>query len=188
MRRSQRTHAQSTASHCRLTSPWESDCLRMHSTVSSDWLLSYIKATRKRFSRYVLTNGRILFGEPSELTQWSSPSWEVNRFSASQEIPRILWNPKVHCQIHNGPPHFLILSQISPVHAPHPTYWRFILIWFSHLRLGLISGFLPSVLPTKSLHAPPLSPINATCPAHLILLDQPNSIWWGVQITKLLIM
>ena len=25
-----------------------------------------------------------------------SPSWEANRFSASQEIPRVLWNPKVH--------------------------------------------------------------------------------------------
>jgi len=25
-----------------------------------------------------------------------SPSWEANRFSASQEIPRNLWNPKVH--------------------------------------------------------------------------------------------
>jgi hypothetical protein len=25
-----------------------------------------------------------------------SPSWEANRLSASQEIPRILWNPKVH--------------------------------------------------------------------------------------------
>jgi hypothetical protein len=25
-----------------------------------------------------------------------SPSWEENRFSASQEIPRILWNPMVH--------------------------------------------------------------------------------------------
>jgi len=24
-----------------------------------------------------------------------SPSWEANRFSASREIPRILWNPKV---------------------------------------------------------------------------------------------
>jgi len=25
-----------------------------------------------------------------------SPSWEANRFSIIQEIPSILWNPKVH--------------------------------------------------------------------------------------------
>ena len=25
-----------------------------------------------------------------------SPSWKVNRSSASQEIPYILWNPKIH--------------------------------------------------------------------------------------------
>jgi hypothetical protein len=25
-----------------------------------------------------------------------NPSWEANRSSASQEIPYILWNPKVH--------------------------------------------------------------------------------------------
>jgi hypothetical protein len=42
-----------------------------------------------------------------------SPSWEANRFSASQEIPCILWNPKVHYRNQKFPPPFPIPSPSS---------------------------------------------------------------------------
>jgi len=47
-----------------------------------------------------------------------SPSWEASRFSASQEIPRILWNPRALYGIHKCPPHVPIISQLDPNHTP----------------------------------------------------------------------
>ena len=47
-----------------------------------------------------------------------SPSWEANWFAASQEIPRISRNPKVHYRTHQRPSPVLILGQPNPVHIP----------------------------------------------------------------------
>jgi len=45
-----------------------------------------------------------------------SPSWEANRFAASQEIPRTSRNPKVHYRTHKRPPPVSILGPPNPVH------------------------------------------------------------------------
>ena len=43
-----------------------------------------------------------------------SPSWETNWFAASQEIPRISRNPKVHYRTHKRP------SPVSILGEPYP--------------------------------------------------------------------
>jgi len=58
------------------------------------------------------------------------PSWAVNWFATSQEIPRISRNPKVHYRTHKRPPPVFILGQPNTVHIP--TKIHYLLIYLLH--------------------------------------------------------
>jgi hypothetical protein len=103
------------------------------------------------------------------LTMKQSPSWVAKRSSASQDIPRILWNSNAHYLIHRSPPPILFLSQINPLHDPS----NFLKVHFNIIVPSTSRSskwFFPSHFPNKTFYAPLLSPVCAKCLAHLIFL------------------
>ena len=119
-----------------------------------------------------------------------SPSWEANWFAASQEIPRISRDPKVHYRTHKRPPPVPILGQPNPVH-----------ILTSHLleiHPNIIHPSTPRS-PQRSLslrfpHQDPIHPpllthtFHMSSPSHSSRFYHPHKIGWGVQIIYLLVM
>jgi hypothetical protein len=100
-----------------------------------------------------------------------SPYWEANRFAASQEIPRILWNPMVNYRIHKCPQPASILSQLNSFHTPHPTFLSFILILSFHRRLGPPVVSFTQVFPPEPCTRLSPPPFRSTCYTHLTLLN-----------------
>ena len=116
-----------------------------------------------------------------------SPSWEANWFAASQEIPRILWNPKVHYRTHKRPPPVPVLGQPNPVHIPtshlleiHPNIIHASTPrspqWSLSLRFPYQDPIRPPLL-THTRHMP--------SPFHSSRFYHPHNIGWGIQINPL---
>ena len=128
----------------------------------------------------------VLKWNPCSMEQ--SPFWEANRFAASQEIPSFYGTRKPEGSLRH--------SQV-PVTCPHPepawsspylhipNSWRSIFILPFHLGLALPSGLFPSGFPTKILYTSLLSPIHATCPTNLIILDFITRIIMGEEYRSL---
>ena len=100
-----------------------------------------------------------------------SPCWEVNRFADSQEIPRILWNPKVHYQIHKSPPSVPILRQLNSVHTPTSHFLK--------IHLNIILPPMPgSPHWSLSFQFPHQNPVHASPLPHMPYMPWPSHSSW----------
>jgi hypothetical protein len=137
--------------------------------------MTYFKITKEDSSTRKLSMSHNLFCHTYihtyiTHTDSMSSSWQAFCLSPSQEISRILWNPRVYCRVHRSTLPIPILSQINSVNTP-PYYSpkiNFNIIRQSTLRS---SEFLSFTLCNQELvRISHLPQCPSTCPAHLIIL------------------
>jgi hypothetical protein len=122
----------------------------------------------------MMVNFTSLVGSLTHALMELSPSWEAANCAATQELPSILWNPKVHYRVHKSPPLVIswakwISSYLSKIHfniVHAPTSWSSqwsLSFWFSHQY--------PICIPLRhnSCYMP--------CSSHPPWLDHSNYTW-----------
>jgi hypothetical protein len=85
--------------------------------------------------------------------------WEPNGRLCTQDFPRLLWNPKIDYFLTRAQHWFLSFAQIYLVRENPHIFSNHILIYFSHVCIGLRSViFLTAIM-------------RATCLAYIILVN-----------------
>ena len=106
-------------------------------------------------------------------------SWQADGSSANQKIVRVLWKSGLNYRIHKNLLFVPILSQINPIHAPHPFHSLKVYFIIISPSMSNVSGLLQSLPPQKSLCTFPLS---YTCSKlrsfHSSGFVHPLNIWW----------
>ena len=130
---------------------------------------------------YISGKALLLFFSRSRIhnSMQHSYSWEFNGFTAIQEIPYILCNPKMQYHVPNSPP---LSSWAGSIHSTPFLCMK--------IQFNVIIPFNPTSskwpFPLKAPHQTTVCnlPASHTCymlrPSHPSSFDPPNNMWWAV--------